>query len=129
MGPIIANREVVRGETARPCRERFKEHRLAAISPNTYPNEALATHYSTIHDGEPPNLEFNILETGLDQPVRRKVMEAIHIKLLMPTINKKEEDYPDDAVERRNVVQFPEIKSTSLNSSIFNTSTYSISLP
>ena len=33
-------------------------------------------------------------------------------------------DYPDDAVERRNVVQFPEIKSTSLNSSIFNTSTY-----
>ena len=83
--------EIYVGETARPCRERFKEHRLAAISPNTYPNEALATHYTTIHNGEPPDLEFYILETGLDQPVRRKIVEAIHIKTLQPTINKKEE--------------------------------------
>ena len=83
--------EIYVGETARPCRERFKEHRLAARSPQTYPHEALATHYHNHHNGEPPDLEFDILATGLDQPVRRKVSEAILIKSLKPTINKREE--------------------------------------
>eukprot|EP00116_Pleurobrachia_bachei_P008012 sb/3468274/ len=64
--------EIYVGETARPCRERFKEHRLAAKSPNIYPNEALAAHYLSQHNGEPPDLEFDILATGLDHPVRRK---------------------------------------------------------
>ena len=83
--------EIYVGETARPCRERFKEHRLAAKSPNIYPNEAIAAHYQSQHNGEPPDLEFDILATGLDQPVRRKVMEAIHIKSLKPSINKRDE--------------------------------------
>ena len=90
---IVCNlcNEIYVGETARPCRERFKEHRLAAKSPNIYPNEALAAHYQSQHNGEPPDLEFDILATGLDQPVRRKVTEAILIKSLKPSINKRED--------------------------------------
>ena len=90
---VICNicNEIYVGETGRLCRERFKEHRLAATSPQTYPDEALATHYSTHHKDGPPDLSFDILTTGLIHPVRRKIMEARQIHQLKPSINKREE--------------------------------------
>ena len=79
------------GETYREAHDRFSEHRRAANSPSTYPDEALADHYNNFHSKSKADLSFEILETRLSGTVRRKIREAYYIYNLKPEINNKEE--------------------------------------
>ena len=78
------------GETYRECHDRFLEHRRAATSPATYPEEALAEHYKNCHPGSGANLRFEILDRA-NGTVRRKILESYYIFKLKPEINNKDE--------------------------------------
>ena len=56
-----------------------------------YPTDKpLAIHYRARHENTPPELSFKILATERDV-LKRKILEAMYIQRLRPSINNKEE--------------------------------------
>ena len=81
------------GETERPGHDRFSEHLRYAASPNntSYKDEAFAIHYRLHHPNIKPKLQFQLIEKGLPNTVRRKIAEAYYIVNLKPAINNRNE--------------------------------------
>ena len=78
------------GETDRPSNHRFGEHLRAANNPASYPNNALAKHYTLHHRGCQAKLTFNILDRQQNN-VRRKISEALKIIQDSPPLNNRDE--------------------------------------
>ena len=78
------------GETDRPSGHRFGEHLRAANNPPSYPNNALAKHYSIHHVGCQARLSFTILDRQQNN-VRRKISEALRIIQDSPPLNNRDE--------------------------------------
>ena len=80
------------GETCRRAHDRLGEHLRYSTFPLTPSNinQAFAIHYSTLHAGLSPDLEFDILKIE-SNTVRRKIAEAMFILKFNPSINKREE--------------------------------------
>ena len=80
------------GETCRSANERLSEHLRYSGNPTaaSYRDEAWAQHYREKHRGGKPELSFKILTTERNT-LQRKIVEAMYIQKLKPTINNKEE--------------------------------------
>ena len=80
------------GETCRRAHDRLGEHLRYASFPLTPSNvsQAFAMHYTSLHAGLSPDLEFEILKVE-SNTVRRKTAEAMFIIKLNPAINKRDE--------------------------------------
>ena len=84
--------EIYIGETGRTAKERLSEHLRCATSPTakSYRDKALALHYSQFHPSTTPDLSFTIITTEKSL-LHRKILEAVFINKLKPSINLKEE--------------------------------------
>ena len=80
------------GETSRRAHDRLGEHLRYATYPLTPSNvnQAFALHYTSLHTGLNPDLEFEVLKVERNT-VRRKIAEAMLIIKFNPTINKRDE--------------------------------------
>ena len=80
------------GKTCRRAHDRLGEHLRYSTFPLTPSNinQAFAIHYTTLHAGLSPDLEFEILKIE-SNTVRRKIAEAMFILKFNPSINKREE--------------------------------------
>ena len=81
------------GVSERTVYERFSEHKRYASNPSStsYKEECLLIHYREQHIGQSPKQKFDILESGLQNTVRRKIIQAYHICNQKPTLNNKKE--------------------------------------
>ena len=72
------------GESERTGHDRFAEHQRYASNPisSSYREEAFALHYMDHHQGIAPELQFEILKTGLMSTVRRKIEKFIKFMMI-----------------------------------------------
>ncbi|XGW28958.1 hypothetical protein V3C99_008620 [Haemonchus contortus] len=88
----LACKEFYIGETSRPLHKRMDEHLRALRSPQHYTENPFSRHRTLRHPQErPPKLYVSILHKNVEDPVERKIKEALEIKKLNPPINSKEE--------------------------------------
>ena len=66
------------------------EHLQAAANPTSNMENSIAQHYSSVHRGVKPSLNFEVLDIQ-SITVRRKIVEAFYILRENPSINDKNE--------------------------------------
>jgi hypothetical protein len=76
------------GSTIRHFHERAIEHSRAAANPNSYKNYSVANHMVTKHNGQIPNLSFDVVDQCRDE-LDCLISEARHIATLSPQMNAK----------------------------------------
>ena len=84
--------EIYVGESCRSVHDRLSEHSRNANNPNapSYVDTPLAIHYASRHKDATPELSFRILNTERNI-LKRKILEAMYIQKLKPSMNNKEE--------------------------------------
>ena len=80
------------GESCRTVHDRLSEHLRFANNPlsPSYLEEAMAVHYRRKHEGEGPDLKFEVIRTE-SNTILRKIFEAYFIYNQKPEINDKSE--------------------------------------
>ncbi|EYC13713.1 hypothetical protein Y032_0043g880 [Ancylostoma ceylanicum] len=80
------------GETSRPLHKRLNEHRRALQNPSSYSSSSFSRHRTLVHTQAPaPEFDVTILHRFLENPLERKMMEAVEIRRRTPEINSKDE--------------------------------------
>ncbi|EYC31018.1 hypothetical protein Y032_0004g1905 [Ancylostoma ceylanicum] len=80
------------GETSRPLHKRLDEHRRALQNTSSYPSSSFSRHRTLVHKQAPaPDFDVAILHRSLENPLERKMMEAVKIRRRTPEINSKDE--------------------------------------
>ncbi|EYC43594.1 hypothetical protein Y032_0488g2356 [Ancylostoma ceylanicum] len=80
------------GETSRPLHKRLDEHRRALQNPSSYPSRSFSRHWTLVHRQAPATgFDVAIPHRFLENPLERKLMEAVEIRRRTPESSSKGE--------------------------------------